>query len=160
LLDLAGAKKDPSTKPSSKKTGSFDISTNNEEDNDDISDLGGSRATWYPPTEFVVPDQHSVNTRMMEEGNFTMYAPSTIKSKMREVRAPRGKLGLIVDDDLHGDGPIISDIKPNSPLQNKVFPGDSIVAINGVDTRHMRVEQVTELLANSKDPHISLTVAR
>jgi len=58
-----------------------------------------------------------------------------------------GKLGIIVDTSL--EGPIVHTIKPGSPLQSQLFPGDIIVAINETDTRAMNAAGITSLMVQT-----------
>ena len=75
----------------------------------------------------------------MDEGE------SAIAPYYREVFAPAGKLGIIVDSSK--DGPIIHSINGDSPLVGQVFPGDYITAIDGEDTSNWSAYNVTKLVA-------------
>jgi C-terminal processing protease CtpA/Prc len=70
-------------------------------------------------------------------------APKTNKSKppamnLVTVVAPPGRLGIHLDDiESEKSSTIVSAISSGSPLEGKVFQGDYIVSINGVDVREM-----------------------
>ena len=70
---------------------------------------------------------------------------STFAAYSRDVFAPAGKLGIIVDSSK--DGPIIHSINDDSPLVGEVFPGDYIIAIDGEDTSNWSAYNVTKLVA-------------
>mmetsp|Transcript_18955 Transcript_18955/g.26943 ORF Transcript_18955/g.26943 Transcript_18955/m.26943 type:complete len:372 (+) Transcript_18955:10-1125(+) len=59
--------------------------------------------------------------------------------------APMGPLGLIIDSS--ANGPLVHSLKPNSPMVGLLKPGDCILAIDDVDTRHMNAAALTQLMA-------------
>lgn len=62
----------------------------------------------------------------------------------REVLAPPGRLGIVVETRLAG--PVINRINDNSPLRGIVFEGDLIRAIDNVDVRAMSASDITSLM--------------
>lgn len=66
----------------------------------------------------------------------------------RQIVAPPGKLGLILDTIL-GKGPVVHKINSNSPLKGNIFEGDVIISINGIDTRRMNAEEITEIMVKT-----------
>ena len=74
----------------------------------------------------------------------------------KEIFAPAGKLGIIVDTS--NDGPIIHSINGDSPLIGKVFPGDYIIAIDGEDTSNWSAHHVTKLVARKSGSVRKLTI--
>jgi PDZ domain-containing secreted protein len=77
-------------------------------------------------------------------------------SSSRVVMAPAGKLGLIVATTV--EGPVVYKVDPSSPLQGLVVPGETIVAIDGVDTRAMTAIDFTALMAKTAETERRLTV--
>eukprot|EP00985_Skeletonema_marinoi_P015975 scaffold8438_cov91-Skeletonema_marinoi.AAC.1 len=74
----------------------------------------------------------------------------------REVFAPAGKLGIIVDTS--NDGPIVHSINGDSPLVGQVFAGDYIVAVDGEDTSDWSAHNVTKLVARKSGSARKLTL--
>jgi len=74
----------------------------------------------------------------------------------REVYAPPGKLGVVIDST--SKGPVVHDVKVGSPLEGIVFPGDRIIAIDGEDTRTLPAVMVTKIMAAKKDQQRRMTV--
>ena len=60
-------------------------------------------------------------------------------SRMYEVRAPPGPLGIVVDNSPSG-GTVIAEIKASSPLKHMVNVGDKIVMLDDVDTSRKSAE--------------------
>jgi len=78
------------------------------------------------------------------------------KRQTKKVRAPPGRLGIIIDTSL--EGPKIVDIKEDSPMVDLLKTGDIITSINGVETRAMSGPAVRELIANTTIMARMLTV--
>ena len=78
------------------------------------------------------------------------------KQVRREVFAPAGKLGIIVDTS--SDGPIVHSIKGDSPLVGKVFTGDYIVAVDDEDTSDWSAHYITKLVARKSGSVRKLTL--
>eukprot|EP00985_Skeletonema_marinoi_P021423 scaffold13136_cov88-Skeletonema_marinoi.AAC.1 len=78
------------------------------------------------------------------------------KRVRREVFAPAGKLGLIVDTS--NEGPIVHSIKGDSPLVGQVFAGDYIVAVDDEDTSDWTAHNVTKLVAQKSGRVRKLTL--
>mmetsp|Transcript_10657 Transcript_10657/g.15983 ORF Transcript_10657/g.15983 Transcript_10657/m.15983 type:complete len:789 (-) Transcript_10657:94-2460(-) len=71
----------------------------------------------------------------------------TTKRDKMNVNVPPGKLGVILADKADNKGTIVSDVRTNSVLYGKIFPGDRIVAIDGEDVSRMTVAEITALMA-------------
>ncbi len=118
---------------------------------DDYTDGGESFETpgytaTFDQTNSVASNQ-SYQTRVVDQiskslATFIDQQPKRIR---REVFAPAGKLGIIVDSS--NDGPKIHSINSESPLIGKVFVGDYIVAVDGEDTSDWSAHNVTKLVA-------------
>ena len=76
--------------------------------------------------------------------------------RTRTVLAPAGKLGIIIDTTI--DGPVVHNVKNGSPLSGNIFPGDIIVAIDGVDTRAMSASDITAIMVKTANQNRILTV--
>lgn len=61
--------------------------------------------------------------------------------------APPGKLGIVIDTTI--DGPVVFKVNPGSPLEGHLFPGDIIIAIDGVETRAMSAMEITSLMVKT-----------
>jgi len=64
----------------------------------------------------------------------------------REIVAPPGKLGVIVDTTEHGL--IIHKVKESSPLENIIFPGDKILEIDGMNARNLSASSFSKIIAS------------
>mmetsp|Transcript_11310 Transcript_11310/g.21166 ORF Transcript_11310/g.21166 Transcript_11310/m.21166 type:complete len:898 (+) Transcript_11310:251-2944(+) len=78
-------------------------------------------------------------------------------SFIRECQAPPGKLGIIIDTTK--DGPVVYQVKSGSPLENIIFAGDRIIAIDDIDTRGMTASNVTKIMARKCDEPRKITVS-
>jgi PDZ domain len=89
----------------------------------------------------------------------TMDAASIMaqRSITRQVVAPPGKLGLVLDT-IRGQGPVVHKINSSSPLKGSIFEGDVVIAINGIDTRHMNAEELTNVMVQTTRAQRTLTV--
>jgi len=64
-----------------------------------------------------------------------------------EFRAPRfGKLGLVINS-APQTGPMVEQVKDYSTLFGRIHAGDKIVEVDGVETSHMTIKEVTKRLA-------------
>jgi hypothetical protein len=59
--------------------------------------------------------------------------------------APPGALGVIIDTT--PEGPMVHAIKPTSQLLGTVAPGDIVVGLDNIETRHMTAPALTRLMA-------------
>ena len=77
------------------------------------------------------------------------------QGELREVSAPPGKLGIVVDK-----SKAIVGIYEWSPLRTQVLVGDKIVSINNVDTRKKNGAYVLLLLKATKDVERKIVVVK
>ena len=75
---------------------------------------------------------------------------------VREVIAPPGKLGIVVDTSL--EGPVVNQILPTSPLRDSLEVGDVLLAINGHDTRAMEGSEITDMMIKTANENRILHV--
>lgn len=64
----------------------------------------------------------------------------------REISAPPGKLGIVIDTTEHGL--IIHKVKEGSPLENIIFPGDKILEIDGISARNLSASTFSKIIAS------------
>ena len=76
---------------------------------------------------------------------------------LRDIQAPPGKLGIVIDTSL--EGPVVHKVNENSPLLGKIFAGDIITNINGIDTRAMKASVITGIMVRTAHEPRALTVA-
>jgi len=74
----------------------------------------------------------------------------------RQVIAPPGKLGVIIDTTV--EGPVVHHVDDTSALLGKIWPGDIIIAIDDVDTRAMPAPDITALMVLTANKERNLTV--
>jgi hypothetical protein len=74
----------------------------------------------------------------------------------REVMAPAGKLGIVIDTTV--DGPVVHHVNEGSALKGKLWPNDIIIAIDKVDTRAMSASAITSLMVKTAKQNRRLTV--
>jgi hypothetical protein len=82
----------------------------------------------------------------------------TDKRVTRTIKAPSGKLGIVIDTTV--EGPVVHNVNQGSRLQGIIFPGDIIVAIDSVDTRAMSASAITALMVKTASQERTLTVKR
>jgi len=80
----------------------------------------------------------------------------TMVATTREIMAPPGKLGIVIDTTL--EGPVVHEVKDTSALMGKIFPGDLITSIDGVDTCAMSAAGITSLMIKTANRERILTV--
>jgi hypothetical protein len=96
------------------------------------------------PDDVTISDEHSVAV------------PSTTNKVTRQITAPAGKLGIVIDTTV--EGPVIHKVNMLSPLEGLLKAGDIIVAINEVDTRAMGSSAITSLMIKTANQKRTLTV--
>lgn len=87
-----------------------------------------------------------------------------IVSEAREVKqivAPPGKLGVVVDTSPN-DGPAyVSSIRDDSPLLGRIFLGDLVIAVDDLDVQMLVADEVSKiLLAKSANARRTISVLR
>jgi hypothetical protein len=84
---------------------------------------------------------------------------STITKRVKKtVEAPPGKLGIILANKTDSRGTVVSGVRTNSVLFDKIIPGDRIVAIDGEDVSRMSVSEITTIMSRKSDFDRTLTV--
>ncbi len=79
------------------------------------------------------------------------------KQYKRVFLAPPGKLGVVIDTTKLG--PVVYQVKDDSPLKSVVFPGDRIIAVDDIDTTGMTASNITKIMASKSEMERRITVS-
>lgn len=74
------------------------------------------------------------------------------------VKAPPGKLGIILANKNDARGTVVSGVRTTSVLAHQISPGDRIIAIDGEDVSRMNVTEITSIMARKSDYERTLTI--
>lgn len=74
------------------------------------------------------------------------------------VKAPPGKLGIILANKNDARGTVVSGVRTTSVLAHKISPGDRIIAIDGEDVSRMNVTEITSIMARKSDYERTLAI--
>lgn len=116
-------------------------------------------------SEVSSSNQSSVNQSEIslftdDESFERMYGGDVVcNDKTIEVRAPAGKLGVVIDTPLSGI-PIVHAIKDTSVLADKVNIGDKLLSVDGEDTTEMSAIKVSKLISSKQYHERILVFAR
>lgn len=77
-----------------------------------------------------------------------------------EVIVPPGLLGMILESHTVNGRPMVNSIKPNTVLSSVVQVGDYIDAVDGVDVKMLRANEVSQLIMRKQDEVRILEFAR
>ena len=66
----------------------------------------------------------------------------------RTLKCPAGAIGCQIDDS--STGPIIDDVLASSSMGGLLFPGDRILAVDGLDVRGLKCGRVTEIMSERR----------
>jgi len=91
-------------------------------------------------------------------GSTAVHTRSHSKDQLYDVYAPPGPLGIIIDTT--PEGPTIHSLRPKSQLVGLVSPGDSIVELDGVNTRNMTAATFTGLMAEKSESERKITLLK
>jgi len=83
-------------------------------------------------------------------------SPSMQRVVCRDCYAPPGKLNIVIRSSM--DGPVVHSVDEASTLHGQLFMGDLIIAVDNVDTRSMRAEQVMKLMQSMIEQERKITV--
>lgn len=91
--------------------------------------------------------------------NYNHRARPVVSKRLKStVKAPPGKLGIILANKNDGKGTVVSGVRTTSVLVSKVSPGDRIIAIDGEDVSRMTVTEITSIMSRKGDYDRMLTV--
>lgn len=77
-------------------------------------------------------------------------------SIVREITAPPGKLGVVLNTS--EKGPVVQSIATGSPLEGMVWPGDVVVSIDGINAKRMSAASVNEYMSKNLFKSRKLTI--
>ena len=83
---------------------------------------------------------------------------ATARRSRITIQAPAGRLGIILANKADARGTVVSGVRSNSALVDRITPGDRIVAIDGEDVSLMTVSEITTIMARKADFERILTV--
>ena len=107
----------------------------------------------------VGPSGGSVGGRSRSSGSKSSRPKSMIPRRIKgTVKAPPGKLGIILANRNDARGTVVSGVRTTSVLAEKVSPGDRIIAIDGEDVSRMTVTEITAIMARKSDYDRILTI--
>ena len=66
----------------------------------------------------------------------------------RTLKCPAGAIGCQIDDS--STGPIIDDVLASSSMGGLLFPGDRILAVDGLDVRGLKCDRVTQIMSERR----------
>lgn len=122
-------------------------------------------AEEYTPRPHNLAVAPSADSEDVEVG-FAAAAPSSSaprpgassrKRVRRDLRAPAGKLGIMVANTA-SHGPAVHTVRPGSAMEGVIFENDIIVAVNGIDTREYTAEQITRVMKETASEERTITV--
>jgi hypothetical protein len=129
------------------------------------STRASSRTSSKPPVELAPNLSLATSDLELTQSELAML-PSNLRDDDEEtgleelpsrvVYAPAGKLGMVVDTTV--EGPVVHSVNKTSALRGKLFPGDVIIAIDGVNTRAMSAEDISKLMIKTVNKRRKLTV--
>ena len=94
-----------------------------------------------------------------ETSTLSLNASSSTNSfSLRQIKAPPGRLGIVIDTT--AEGPVVHSVQSASPMRLKLFAGDVITSIDGVETSSLSSEAVAALLSVKADQERCFLVAR
>lgn len=76
----------------------------------------------------------------------------------RTVRAPPGKIGIILANRHDGKGTVVDQVRSSSVMKGKLSRGDTLVAVDGQDVQHKNVGSITAMMAARAAKERKLTV--
>ena len=77
-------------------------------------------------------------------------------SIIREITAPPGKLGVILNTS--EKGPVVQSVAPGSPLEGMVWPGDVVISIDGIKARKMSAASLMAYMKTNLNKPRKLTM--
>ena len=122
------------------------------------SSVGGIARSTRPLSSRSAPPvtNHSSNTATASTSSARRIA-SARRSRIT-IQAPPGRLGIILANKADARGTVVSGVRANSALADRITPGDRIVAIDGEDVSLMTVSEITTIMSRKADFERTLTV--
>lgn len=83
------------------------------------------------------------------------------KNTTLEIRAPAGKLGVVIDVPSNSTTPVVHAIKDTCPIRDKILVGDQLLYVDGEDVRNMTAVEVSRLISRKSHQEVrKLTIRR
>jgi len=82
----------------------------------------------------------------LEDSAFPVRQEISLCHSVRSIKVPPGKLGVVID--ASEDGTVVQEVSFTSPLKGRLYPGDRIIEINGVETDGLSKEDLVVLMAS------------
>ena len=123
---------------------------------------GPMKMNLYNLSRYDSDDDETVGVSVGE--NSTVVSGLTLDAKpaddevVKTIQAPPGKLSIVIDTAKYG--PIVHEVKAESPLQGMIIKGDRIIAIDDIDTTRLSATKVTNIVAEKCDMQRKFTIAR
>ena len=111
----------------------------------DINDLANHNQNGEPNNHDSVVG--SIESSIEEESPHSSVSFSQVTQRRINVVVPPGKIGIFLANRLDKKGTIVAEVRSSSSLYMKVFEGDKIVQIDGVDVSRRTVSEVSALMA-------------
>ncbi len=122
------------------------------------SSVGGiARNTRSLSSRSTPPVTTPLSVSSATSGNASRRMATAGRSRIT-IQAPAGRLGIILANKADARGTVVSGVRSNSALVDRITPGDRIVAIDGEDVSLMTVSEITTIMARKADFERTLTV--
>lgn len=99
----------------------------------------------------------SVDSDASKMRNSAMTPEISRKEERFEVRAPPGKLGMVIDTPNNGP-PLVHAIRENSVMSTKVRIGDRLISVDGEDATRMDATKVSRMISSRVNNPVRLLV--
>ena len=109
-------------------------------------------------TGFTPSEKEGGSLANKSETDDDQKSASSVSKVRREYVAPPGRLGIVIDSSRYG--PIIHNVRAQSPMENMLSPGDRIIAVDDIDTTRMTASEITKIMAHKADSRRKITVLR
>lgn len=129
-----------------------------------VSSAAGTFGDTIGMSDTIAPSVTTEVINRMSEPRVSSQQRSR-SSRVVEIVAPPGKLGVVLDaSDDHDDPiscPVVHTVKENSPLIHQLQVGDKLIALDDEDVRGMTAMQVSKLISmKSANPRRKFTILR
>jgi hypothetical protein len=102
-------------------------------------------------------DESTTTTSSSNASRYLKLRGQNYDGVKRHCFAPKGKLGIAIENGPVGVGPVVHKIKKGSPLEGILKRGDRIVGIDDADTRELSAADVTAWMVDKMDCRRKIT---
>lgn len=121
--------------------------------------ITGLHVNRHSGTGSVAGSSVGGRSRSSTRSNSSSHARPVMTNRQKTiVKAPPGKLGIILANKNDARGTVVSGVRTTSVLAHKISPGDRIIAIDGEDVSRMNVTEITSIMARKSDYERALTI--